>query len=209
MGRVVFADNGQGISGLDLHVVDVYPIPDNDLGKTQTDTNGDFELLYAPEAYSRWESGRSPNVRVRIYGPVQRQLFDQTFESVSDTILDLGTIAIHSNNVGEQDPANDPASEAWLVTNATLDLLNGTPVNLSQDNTFVPLIDGPELFTRVNDAVKGSTSSINFMNLNFRIASDLKTMRKKDQLEDHLITKFTPDPPVVGQRVAGNRYKSL
>src|SRR5215217_3463442 len=134
-GRVVFDDNGQGVPGLDVYVVDVYPIPDNKLGDDKTNATGDFDITYSPDDYQRWES-RSPNIRIRIYGVVQRQLIDQTFESVSDEILDFTTppIRIHRNNIGQQD--NDPASKAWLVTNATLDLLKGDPINLSEGNTF-------------------------------------------------------------------------
>ncbi|CAN5890381.1 hypothetical protein BH18ACI4_BH18ACI4_16570 [soil metagenome] len=62
-----------------------------------------------------------------------RQLFDLTIERVTVDILDLATldpstnpIRIHRNNVG-QDPAGE---QAWLVTNATLDLLKGDPLSL-------------------------------------------------------------------------------
>ena len=212
-GRVVFADNGQGVPHLTVNVVDVYPIPDNDLGSATTDENGDFEILYSPDDYQRWET-RSPNIRIRIYGPVQRQLIDQTFESVSIEVLDFTSppIRIHRNNIGEQDanvPASNPASEAWLVTNATLDLLKGDAVNLSQGNTFKSLIDGTTLFPEVTAAVSLATQSIHFMNLNFRIGKDLEAMRD----EDFLITKFTnlPDPtaPVLGQPVEGDKLQDI
>lgn len=210
IGRVAFSDNNQGVPKLDVHVVDVYPIPDNDLGHAKTDANGDFELLYSPDDYQRWES-RSPNIRIRIYGPVQRQLIDQTFEAVSIDILDFTNppIEIHRNNIGEQDPANDPASKAWLVTNATLDLKKGDAINLSEGNTFKPLIDGTTLFPEITDVASQATKSINFMNLNFRIGKDLDAMRDKD----FLITKFTnlPDPsaPVLGTPIQGDKIQDI
>lgn len=207
IGRVVFSDNNQGVPELDVRVVDVYPIPDNDLGHAKTDANGDFTLLYSPDDYQRWES-RSPNIRIRIYGPVQRQLIDQTFEAVSIDILDP-PIEIHRNNIGEQDRANDPASKAWLVTNATLDLKKGDAVNLSEGNTFKPLIDGTTLFPEVTDVASQASKSINFMNLNFRIGKDLDAMRDKD----FLITKFTnlpnPTQPVLGQPLQGEKIQEI
>jgi phosphatidylserine/phosphatidylglycerophosphate/cardiolipin synthase-like enzyme len=211
IGRVVFADNGQGVPDLDVHVVDVYPIPDNDLGHAKTDANGDFQLLYSPDDYQRWEPGRSPNIRIRIYGPVQRQLIDQTFDSVSVDFLDFTSppIRIHRNNIGEQDPANNPASEAWLVTNATLDLLNGAAVNLSQGNTFQPLIDATRLFPEVTDAAGKAKKSINFMNLNLKIGEDIDAMRD----EDFLITRFTnlpnPSAPVLNQPMQGDKLHEI
>lgn len=207
MGRVIFADTGQGVPGLEVNVVDVFPVPDNDLGTTTTRDTGDFELPFQPDDYRRWDPGRSPDLRIRIYGPVKRQLFDRIFKAVLDDVLDLTSepILIHSNNVGVQDSANDPNSRAWLVTNATLDLANGNPFNLSEGNTFEPVIDGSELFPRVTDAVKASDISINFMNMNFRIGADLKAMRRGN----HLITNFTPDPPPLGQRVAGDKIHEI
>ncbi|CAN5781340.1 hypothetical protein BH18ACI4_BH18ACI4_17370 [soil metagenome] len=209
-GRVIFDDNGLGVPDLDVHVVDVYPIPDNKLGHAKTDANGDFDLTYSPDDYQRWES-RSPNIRIRICGAVQRQLIDQTFESVSVEILDFTTppIRIHRNNIGQQDRPDNPASKAWLVTNATLDLLKGDAVNLSEGNTFEHLIDATTLFPRVTDVADQATQSINFMNLNFRIGKDLDAMRDKD----FLITKFTnlPDPaaPVLGQPVNGDKLHEI
>lgn len=211
MGRVIFADNGQGVPHLLVHVIDVYPIPDNDLGKDETDANGDFQILYSPDDYQRWEAGRSPNIRIRIYGPGQRMLIDQTFESVSVNILDFTSpaIRIHRNNIGEQDLNNALASEAWLVTNATLDLLNGAAVNLSQGNTFKSLIDGTTLFPEVTAAASNATKSINFMNLNFRIGADLDALREND----FLITRFTnlPDPtsPPLGVQVQGDKIQDI
>lgn len=210
IGRVVFSDNNQGVPNLDVHVVDVYPIPDNDLGHAKTDANGDFELLYSPDDYQRWES-RSPNIRIRIYGPVQRQLIDQTFEAVSIDILDFTNppIEIHRNNIGEQDPANDPASKAWLVTNATLDLKKGDAVNLSEGNQLTPLIDGATLFPEVTKVAGEAKKSINLMNLHFRIGKDLDAMRDKD----FLITKFRnlPDPtaPVLGVPLEGEKIQEI
>jgi hypothetical protein len=185
-GRVVFADTGQGISGLTVHAVDEHTLPDHDLGKTPT-VDGNFQLDYGPGGYARWEGGLNPNIRVRIYGPVKRVLYDRIFENVTDNILDLQEIRIHTNNIGAQTGGDD--SRAWLVTNATLNPETGDPVNLSEGNTFEPLIDGAELFPRVNDVVSIATSSINFMNLNFRIGHTLEDMRDGD----FLITKFDED----------------
>ncbi len=210
MGRVVFDDNGQGVPDLVVHVVDVYPIPDNDLGKATTDANGDFQLAYSPDDYQRWEQSRSPNIRIRIYGPVNRQLLDQTINSVTLDILDFTSppIRLNRNNIGVQDAANDPASKAWLVTNATLNV-SGDPVNLSEGNTFKSLIDGAALFPRITEVVDAAQSSINFMNLYFRIAADLKRLEKKD----HLITKFNPafnfQFPVLGQPVTGEKVQEI
>ncbi|MCI0535659.1 MAG: phospholipase D-like domain-containing protein [Verrucomicrobiales bacterium] len=210
IGRVVFSDNNQGVPELDVRVVDVYPIPDNDLGHAKTDANGDFTLLYSPDDYQRWES-RSPNIRIRIYGPVQRQLIDQTFEAVSIDILDFTNppIEIHRNNIGEQDPANDPASKAWLVTNATLDLKKGDAINLSEGNIFKPLIDGTTLFPEVTKVAREAKKSINLMNLHFRIGKNLDAMRDKD----FLITNFTnlPDPtaPVLGVPLEGEKIQEI
>lgn len=211
-GRVVFADNNQGVPNLEVNVVDVYPIPDKDLGTATTDSTGVFELLYSPDKYQRWEAGRSPNIRVRIFGPVGRQLFDLTIERVTVDIVDLATldpstnpIRIHRNNVG-QDPADE---QAWLVTNATLDLLKGDPVNLSQGNTFEPLIDGTTLFPRVTKVASDAQSSIHFMNLNFRIGATLDDMKK----EDFLITKFEDSfnafSPPLGQPVKGQKIQEI
>ena len=207
IGRVIFADTGQGVPGLEVNVVDVFPIPDNDLGTVQTVATGDFEVPFKPEDYRRWDGVRNPDLRIRIYGPVKRQLYDRIFKAVLDEVLDLTSepILIHSNNVGVQDAPNDPNSKAWLVTNATLDLANGTPFNLSEGNEFLPLIDGAELFPRVTKEVKDSKASINFMNLNFRIGKDLKAMDD----DDRLITEFTPDPPVLGQRVTGEQIQEI
>jgi phosphatidylserine/phosphatidylglycerophosphate/cardiolipin synthase-like enzyme len=207
MGRVIFADTGQGVPDLEVNVVDVFPIPDNDLGTTTTTATGDFELAFSPDDYSRWEPGRAPDLRVRIYGPVRRQLFDRIFKAVLDDVLDLTgePILIHSNNVGVQDPVNEPNSKAWLVTNATLHLENGDPFNLSEGNTFESLIDGAELFPKVTAAVKAADISIHFMNMNFRIGKDLKAMRKGDRL----ITNFIPDPPPLNQRVAGEQIHEI
>ncbi len=209
-GRVVFDDNGQGVPKLDVHVVDVYPIPDNDLGHAATDANGDFDLTYSPDDYQRWES-RSPNIRIRIYGPVHRQLIDQTFESVSDEILDFTTppIRIHRNNIGEQDSANSPASKAWLVTNATLDLLKGDAVNLSEGNTFKHLIDATTLFPEVTDAADKATKSINFMNLNFRIGKDLDAIKEKDFLITNFKNLPNPTAPPLGVRLDGDKIQEI
>ncbi|CAN5890419.1 hypothetical protein BH18ACI4_BH18ACI4_16580 [soil metagenome] len=62
-GRVVFADNNQGVPNLKVNVVDVYPIPDKDLGTATTDSTGVFDLVYSRDKYQRWESGRSLNIR--------------------------------------------------------------------------------------------------------------------------------------------------
>lgn len=211
-GRVVFADNNQGVPNLEVNVVDVYPIPDEDLGKATTDSTGVFDLLYSPDKYQRWESGRSPNIRVRIFGPVGRQLFDLTIERVTEDILDLAThdpstnpIRIHRNNVG-QDPADE---QAWLVTNATLDLLKGDPVNLSQGNTFEPLIDGTALFPRVTDVASAAQSSIHFMNLYFRIGATLDDMKKGDFLITKFESSFNPFSPPLGQPVKGEKIQEI
>lgn len=182
------------------------------MGETTSGVNGNFQLDYGAGGYTRWEGGLNPNIRVRIYGPVKRILYDRTFKDVSVETLDLETIRIHSNNVGAQSPLNDStrdASKAWLVTNATLNPENGEAVNLSEGNTFEPLIDGADLFTRVTDAVKDATSSINFMNLNFRIARNLEAMRAGDLL----ITKFDPGfqfrSPPLGQEVDGEMIQQI
>ncbi len=213
-GRVVFVGTDQGVSGLVVHAVDEHTLPDHDLGQAVTGSDGTFQLNYGPGGYTRWEGDLNPNIRVRIYGPVKRVLYDRTFEDVSASILDLETIEIHNNNIGAQTPITAPdrdASPAWLVTNATLDLKSGAPVNLSQGNTFEPLIDGAALFPRVNEVAKTATSSINFMNMNFRIARNLEDMRK----DDLLITNFDVDQifpfksPPLGQAVTGESIQEI
>jgi len=206
-GRVVFADTGQGVSGLTVHAVDEHTLPDHDLGKTPTDSNGNFQLNYGPGGYTRWEGELNPNIRVRIYGPVKRVLYDRKFENVTDSTLDLQEIRIHTNNVAQQTGADD--RRAWLVTNATLNPETGDPVNLSEGNTFEPLIDGAELFPRVTEVAKIATSSINFMNLNFRIGHDLEAMRDGDLL----ITEFEDDfdfrSPPLGEPVEGEMIQQI
>ncbi len=100
-GRVIFADGGQGIPDLTVHAVDEHTLPDHDLGKTKT-VDGNVQLDYGPGGYTRWEGGLNPNIRVRIYGPIKRVLYDRTFDDVSAAILDLGIIKIHSNNVANK-----------------------------------------------------------------------------------------------------------
>jgi phosphatidylserine/phosphatidylglycerophosphate/cardiolipin synthase-like enzyme len=206
-GRVVFADTGQGVSGLTVHAVDEHTLPDHDLGKAQTDSNGNFQLNYGPGGYTRWEGELNPNIRVRIYGPVKRVLYDRKFEDVTDSTLDLQEIRIHTNNVAQQTGADD--RRAWLVTNATLNPETGDPVNLSEGNTFKPLIDGAELFPRVIDVAAKAKSSINFMNLNFRIGHNLEAMRARD----FLITKFDEGfdfrSPPLGEPVDGEMIQQI
>jgi len=200
-GRII-DEMGAGVRNLKVYAFDIDPITSDDfLGKTTTNSNGDFEINYAKGAYRAWFIDRNPDIELRIYGPAHRLLHTTPVkEEVVDETHTFDDIIIHKNNAGTSNDANP-----WLVTNTTLNPQTGDPVMLSQGNQLEWLIDGSTMFPKVTEAIQEAETSINFMNLNFWIAGSKKSLEKNDLL----ITKFTVNPPELNQQVKGEQCQEI
>lgn len=176
-GRIV-DQNGQGIRALTVTAVDFDPFFNQDdiLQTGKTDSNGNFQLTYSPDAYSTWKVDRQPDIVVQVYGPRHEdpklfgtRLLHETkeVENVTADVLDVGTITIHLDNI-----------DGWLVTHATLNPAVATPVALFAKNKIRHLVDGDTMFPAVTDAANEAKQSINLMTLFFDVKNDLITKFK-------------------------------
>ncbi len=161
-GQIVFAATNDGIPNLAVQAVDLDPLVYEDvLGTATTQADGRFEITYSPGTTYRDWFDRNPDIVVRVFAPGMRLVLEtEEFSDVTQPVLDIGTRAIHKNNV-----------EGWLVTHAMLDPEKGEHVFLSRGNQIEWLIDGAALFPQLTEAVKQAQQSVNLMNLMFRVKS--------------------------------------
>jgi phosphatidylserine/phosphatidylglycerophosphate/cardiolipin synthase-like enzyme len=195
-GRIVNAQTGVGIKGLEIVVVDFDPLFSEDiLGSKITDNGGYFDITYAA-SFAAWIPGRNPDIVVRVYGPGFRLLHETSeYSNVEEAILTIATIELHPANI-----------EGWLVTNATLNPKNpalnpdGTPVTWTKGNWVEILKDGETVFPQLTDEIRQAQSSVNLMNMNFWLGKQLIT--KFDQT-------FIPDNPQLGVPVKGEKIHEV
>jgi len=205
-GQIIYAEESNGIPNLDIHVVDIDPITSDDLiEKGKTDNNGFFHITYSSSKYGHWFTERKPDLLIRVYTRCARLVYESPVqENVEIDIYVFDIIKIHRNHIGE---ANDPNS--WLVTNATLDPAKGDAVFLTNKNKITWLVDGDKMFPAINDAANSATRSINFMNMNFWLAGNMKLLKANDLL----ITKFDPSfnttNPPPGTQVPGEKFEEI
>jgi phosphatidylserine/phosphatidylglycerophosphate/cardiolipin synthase-like enzyme len=168
-GRIVFAEAGDPpIANVTVAAFDIDPFnADDPLGKeVLTDSNGEFSIVYTPDAYRRWIFDRKPDIELRVYGPGRRVLWQsEVHEDVDDAVFSFPPIRIHRNNF----PTSDPQDPSWLVCHTSLDPANGTPVRLTTGNEIEWLVDGAAMFPALTDAIEGAERLVRFMNLNFYI----------------------------------------
>jgi phosphatidylserine/phosphatidylglycerophosphate/cardiolipin synthase-like enzyme len=168
-GRIVFAEAGDPpIANVTVAAFDIDPFnADDPLGKeVLTDSNGEFSIVYTPDAYRRWIFDRKPDIELRVYGAGKRVLWQsEVHEDVDDAVFSFPPIRIHRNNF----PTSDPQDPSWLVCHTSLDPANGTPVRLTTGNEIEWLVDGAAMFPALTDAIEGAQRLVRFMNLNFYI----------------------------------------
>lgn len=201
-GRIVYLGSNDGIEGLKIIAVDYDPIYSEDvLGSDTTKGDGSFEIKYTSDKYRNWYE-RNPDIVVRVYGPSGRLIYETAENENTDVNADTLTIcpiAIHENNIG-----NKERGEPWLVTYATLDPKDGSPVWLTQGNQIEPLTDGARIFPELTKAIEGAQQSVHIMNWKFDV-------------KNNPITKFNKeidDPkwylnPKEGQKVEGKKVQEI
>jgi phosphatidylserine/phosphatidylglycerophosphate/cardiolipin synthase-like enzyme len=167
IGRVIDAVTNQGIGGLTIKAYDIDPFAsETQIGKTvTTNSQGVYTISYTTSAYRSWFSGDNPDIEVRVFGDGGRLLHESPqVEDVTATTLSMPDIEIHPTNLRVPDPnPGDPDNSEqrkqdpyWLVTHTTLDSKSGRPVRLTNGNRVEWLIDGANMFPKVNeDARRG------------------------------------------------------
>ncbi len=180
-GRIIYAETGEvpekGLFAITAVDFDPFFSEDDVLASGTTDENGNFELSYPEDKYKLWFGDRRPDIVVRVFvGECRLLLETEESKDVEVEMLDVGTLAIHKNNV-----------EGWLVTNATLDPSKGEPVELSQGNQVNYLIDGATMFPAITRAVRAANSSVHLMTLNF------EAFVVDGGIKRPLITEFSED----------------
>lgn len=174
-GKVV-DENGQPLSGLMVTAIDVDIGPDDFLGCTWTDENGNYLISYNPSRYhfklnddSVKESAvnplsiikrsasmldREPDIVVKVYDKLGVFEIKKTPEHpiVEDVVKEIDPIIIPRSWV-----------EGWHVT-----MDNEAPSRLTSDNTFQPLVDNEKALKTMINAVESAKSYLYLTQFEFR-----------------------------------------
>jgi hypothetical protein len=163
-GRVIDAVTKAGISGLTVKAYDIDPVfADDQLGTATTAPDGRYTISYDPSTYRIWLTGDDPDIEVRVFGAGDRLLHETLkVDGVTAAVLAVPDIEIHASNIRIRDAIpSDPGNLAerrqdpyWLVTHTTLNPANGTPIRLTSGNQIEWLVDGANLFPKINEDVR-------------------------------------------------------
>jgi phosphatidylserine/phosphatidylglycerophosphate/cardiolipin synthase-like enzyme len=152
-GRVI-DENGTGVAGLRVLVIDASHLDIGDLGFADTGAAGDFVVSYDADPHTDLGTRQ---MRIVVFSSMHRQLSSTEVPDVAADVLPIADIKIASVE-----------HSGWTVT------LGGshaaTPVR--DGNLIRVMIDNEGAWSHIKDAISGAAKSVDLMQLEFDVPAD-------------------------------------